>query len=345
MINTNEFVCTFDNLVKAYLSDCEYNDVSEKTMKNYRCRIGYFRDFWAATDPQSSPTVADVRAWRDSMLDNGKAKSTVRQYLVELNAFFEYATDPDIAGDEAYKINPISKKLYPRKTNDEKKPYSKVLTADDLKALWANKKYQGAGQTWARNYAIITLLLDGKIRNSELLDLKLSDVHFASEDEPYNYIVIEQGKGNKYREVDLNDISVTALKLYLKSGLRPEDVSDDDYLFGTTAAHEFGVFHEKADWHRGTSNWLSQLVERHVERVTGKKGFRSHSMRHNGSIMELNNGASLEVLQAELGHSSIQTTEIYAGRLQSKRNRMNMKEVYETRDKWAEINAQMLATV
>ena len=339
----NAFVCTFDDLVSGYLNDLKYNDVSEKTIRNYQSRIGYFRDFWAATDPQSCPTVSDVRAWKESLLDKGLAKSTVRQYLVELGAFFEYATDDEIAGENCYKSNPVNKKLLPKKTNEEKKPYEKVLDPNDLKLLWENVRTKGTDKLWARNYAIVTLLLDGKIRNSELLDLKLEDIHFADEDDPYNYLIVWKGKGRKYREVDLNDISTTALQLYLKSGVRPGTAADDDYLFGTTAGHTFGGNASgQEEWHRGSSEWLSKLVEKHVKDVTGKSGFRSHSMRHNGAVMDLNNGTSLERLQAELGHSSITTTEIYAGRLQSKRRTRNMREVFEVRDEWARKNAEMV---
>ena len=340
----NAFVATFDSLVAEYVSDLKHNDISEKTLENYQKRLGYFREFWSATDPQSSPTTSDVRAWRDSMLDSKLSKSTVRQYMVELNGFFEFATDEEIAGANAYKSNPISKRLYPRKTNDEKKPYEKVLDADDLKSLWQNIKKKGTDRLWARNYAIVTLLLDGKIRNAELLELRLEDIHFSDEDDPYDYLVVRKGKGKKYREVDLNEISVSALKIYLKSGIRPASAADDDYLFGTTAEHKFGgTSIGNSEWHKGSTAWLSKLVEKHVKDVTGKSGFRTHSMRHNGSIMELNNGASLETLQSELGHSSITTTELYAGRLQSKRNRMKIKEVIAERDKWAEINNEMLA--
>ena len=344
MAEDNTYVDVFDGFVKEYISDLKHNDMSEKTVRNYQKRLGYFREFWVKTDPQSSPTASNIRAWRDSMLDSGLSKSTVRQYMTELNGFFEFATDEEIVGEGAYKSNPISKKLYPRRTNDEKKPYEKVLDAEDLKALWQNVKQKGVDKLWARNYAIVTLLLDGKIRNSELLDLTLSDIHFAEEEEPYDYLVVRKGKGGKYREVDLNEISVSALKIYLKSDIRPKNISDDDYLFGTTAEHKFGgTSTGNAEWHKGTTAWLSKLVEKHVRDVTGKSGFRSHSMRHNGSIMELNNGTSLETLQSELGHSSITTTEIYAGRLQSRRNRIKIKEVIAERDKWAEINNEMLA--
>jgi len=79
-----------------------------------------------------------------------------------------------------------------------------------------------------------------------------------------------------------------------------------------------------------------------VAKITGKSGFRTHSLRHNGTMLELNNGTSLERLQSELGHSSVTTTEIYAGKLGSKRHQENFKVAIAAREYWAEQNKEML---
>lgn len=336
---------TYENAVNDYLSDLVHKDMSAKTLDVYGRILRYFKEHKSETSEwDTAPSVHDVRSWRDALLDKGTSKKTVCYYMKVLRGFFEYATDPDLSDVQYFETNPVNKKLFPVvKKSEETKPYDKILDAEDIKKLWANDPGKHRDRLWERNYAIVTLLLDGKIRNAELLDLKLNDIHFADEEDEFNYLIVNKGKGNKYREVDLNDISVTALKLYLKSGLRPEHLSDDDYLFGTTAEKKFGG---KAfgceEWHRGGTAWLSKLVERHVKKVTGKSGFRTHSMRHNGSVLELNSGTPLEVIQAELGHASVQTTHIYAGRLQSKRHRVNMAEVNAVRDEWAERNKAML---
>jgi len=327
----------FDKAVSAYLTDARYKGVSQKTYDNYEKRLNYFREFWLEHNADSAPTADVVRAWRDSLTDKGLSASSVKQYLVELKAFFEFASDEELHDEPFYQKNPVSKKLFPRTAVEAKKPYDKILENDDIKLLWQNKKQ---GKYWARNYAVITLLLDGKIRNAELLDMKLKDIDFNHKE-----AVIPKGKGNKYRVVTLSDISLSAIKLYLTSGLRPKYCTDDDFLFGTTAAHAFGEAHtdNSEPWHRGTSQWLSKMVETHVKNVTGKSGFRSHSMRHNGAVIDLNNGSSLERIQAELGHSSITTTEIYAGRLQPVRHSREMAEVIAVRDEWAEKNMKLLA--
>ena len=329
IIDMNKFVEKFHKLTENYLNEMKYTGRSQQTCNNYKKRLKYFEDFWSQGNPTSDPTREDIRAWRDYELQRGISPATVKQYMIELAAFFNYCVD-----DEIYAENPVTKRMFPKQARDEHKPYDKLLDCESIAKLWENNR---KGKFWPRNYAIVVLLLDGKIRNAELLDMKLSDIDFE-----YKEVVIPKGKGNKFRVVTLSDISITAINLYLLSGVRPADCSDDDYLFGTTSGGGFGGERWGHGWHRGTTAWLSSIVERHVKNVTGESGFRTHSLRHNGSMLELNSGVSLERLQAELGHSSVTTTEIYAGKLGSRRHQREFKTAILARDYWAEKNKELL---
>lgn len=337
MAETREVIRKFDSAVESYLAEQRNIGLSPETVGNYSRRLKRFRDFWVETNPTADPSAEDVRNYRDQLLADGLSKKTVKQYLVELKGFFTFACDDDF---EIYKKNPVSKRMYPKLTDADDKIYEKILSTDDIVKLWKNAKPKDYTlEKWARNYAIIVLLLDAKIRNKELLDLKVSDIDFD-----YNEIEVRNGKGNKRRWVTLSDISITAIKLYLESKIRPDYCTDDDYLFGTTASHAYGnAARKNIEWHRGTRQWLSQLVDKHIYQVTGKDGFMSHSLRHNGAILDLNTGVSDRRLQAELGHASITTTEIYSGRLQSVRKSRDYKAVIEERNKCAAENAGMLA--
>lgn len=328
---SNIYISKYEKAVDDYLSDLSYTGISNTTLKNYKRRLKYFEDFWAQGTPESDPSPDDIRNWRDSMIDKGTSKKTVRQYLVEISAFFSYCTDDTVA---VYDRNPVSKRMYPRTYGEDTKPYDKLLTSDDIISLWENKNKR---KNWARDYAIITLLLDGKMRNAELLDMKLSDIDFEHKE-----VVIPKGKGNKFRYVSLSDISLSAVLLYLESGIRPSDCGSDDYLFGTTAEHKFNGKKTGFEWHKGSPQWLSELTRLHVKSVTGKDGYRTHSLRHNGARVDLNNGMSLERIQSELGHASVTTTEIYAGKLDSRRHDEAWKKVIEHRDICAKKNIEML---
>lgn len=328
----------YDNAVAEYLTELRYTGASEKTLDNYTKRLKYFRDFWEAENPVGEPDSATVKAWRNAMLEKGLSPKTVKQYMVELKAFFEYCADEE-NDDPIYDRNPVSKRMFPKTKAEERKPYEKILGADDLIKLFSND-YKGDSKLHIRNYAIVTLLLDSKIRNAELLDMKLKDVDFE-----HGEVTVRRGKGNKFRIVTLTDISVAALKLYLKAGIRPDYCTADDYLFGTTAENKFGGNKTGCEWHRGSSQWLSKTVEKYVKDATGKEGFRSHSMRHNGAALELNNGTSLERIQAELGHSSVATTEIYAGKVLPVRHAKEAEEVIKARDFWARKNNERLAAM
>ena len=317
----NKNTVKYQRAVQAYLNELRFTGHSENTIANYSRRLNYFLSFWETTDPQGDPGKDDVRAWRDSLLDNGVKPATAKQYMIELSAFFEYAVE-----DEVYEDNPVTKRLMP-KVKEQGKQYTKILDCEGIAALFENT---GSGHYWPRNYAIITLLLDGKVRNAELRDIKLKDIDFQ-----FSELTIQKGKGNKTRVVSLSDISISAIKLYLASGIRPAECTADDYLFGSCYGGK--------GWHKCSGAWLSALVERHVRKVTGLPGFRSHSMRHNGTVFDLNNGIPMERLQAELGHSSVTTTELYAGKLGSKRHQAGFKMAVSSRDYWAEKNKARLA--
>ena len=326
----------FDHAAALYLENQRYGGASEQTVKNYAGRIALFRSFWLEhheQQPAGDPETADFRAWRNSLLDAGKKPSTVAQYLAELRYFFEYSADPELGAEQVYEGNPVSRRLIPK---IQKRPYDEILQNSDVAKLWQNEPPTAQLKpNWPRNYAIVVLLLTSEIRNAELLDLRLCDVNLRE-----YYLTVESGKGGKFRTVDLPEIAVSALKIYLQSGLRPADAPETAPLFGTNSDQSG---HKNGTWHRGTSQWLSSVVERHVAAVTGVKNVRSHDLRHIGARLDLTSGlCGLEMLQGKLGHSSPNTTQIYSGRLTSRRQTVTAREVLAAQEEQAQRNRNLI---
>lgn len=309
-----------------YLRRLQFNNLSPKTLENYEQVLSRFGAFLSEQPGEYEDLYAAVERWRDALLERGSAVSTVRQYLTTLKIFFEKAGKRSFPAALRFTENPVDEDLFPKQI---KRPYEEILTDEQVMQLY-RLEAPPHFQNWPRNFAMLMLCLNEKIRNAELLDLRLSDLDFA-----HHELTVQNGKGRKFRVVDMTELTEQAILQYLNSGLRPAYLNDEDFLFGTTAAHERGSVTTRSSaekWHRGTTNWLSNVIERTVRAITGVPDVRSHDLRHIGARVCLNAGQSLEELQGQLGHAQINTTQIYSSRLLQRRRRESAKAVLAARD-------------
>lgn len=282
----------------------------------------------------------EILAWRDQMRRDGKKPSTIKQYLTVLSAMYNFASSEELGENRWYDRNPVAKLLMPDTRKLDKRPYEQFLTDEQVMLLWRNNppaKTVESPKFWPRNYAIVILLLTTELRNSELLALTPADLDWENSE-----LYVEHGKGDKFRPVEFPPLAQTAVRLYLRSELRPASAGDHDPLFGTEATKEFKGTNRGAEWHAGTRQWLSDVVKRHVKTVTGVDMIRSHDLRHVGARLDLNSGMSFEELQAKLGHESVATTQIYSGKLTSRKNRRLTKIVQEEKERQAQRNVLRL---
>ena len=302
----------FDRAVAAYLRNATFTGKSPVTVDNYRFRLARFRDAWTAAHagaPLHDPDYTDILAYRDKLLEDGIAASTVKQYLVELRAFFAAFARPLLVPGLSYPENPVEPSFAPR---TKKRPYDQILNDEQITALLSSAKPDGAwGKNWPRNYAMIALMLSTELRSEEIRSLTLEDLDFADE-----IITVAHGKGDKFREVDFPLFARSAVELYLQSGIRPATLPASAPLFGVGE-----------NWKIGTRQWLHGVTTRIVKQATGVDDVGPHDLRHIGARLKLNAGATMEEMQAELGHSQITTTKIYTGRLQTRRGRAGAKTV------------------
>ncbi len=176
--------------------------------------------------------------------------------------------------------------------------FSKLMSEDEVKALRKtleaaviiakSKAHQGP----VRDQCIIELALGTGLRVSELSALKLEEIDLKRGG---NSLVVRHGKGDKHRQVKFSSSLKTTIQEYLDYR-----ASDSEYLFPSQRQdHMFPTAIQKV-----FKKWAkhSGLPER----------FSVHSCRHFYASELLRVSKNLRLVQQQLGHSSPQTTTVYA---------------------------------
>lgn len=168
----------------------------------------------------------------------------------------------------------------------------RALNVDQFNRLYEAAEIKDPMKT-ARNQMTLLLLFGLGCRVSELTQLNLNDI-----DQNQRCLVVT-GKAQKQRLIPLTDQLYTELKLYVEK-VRPELHPDDD---SSILLNDRGHRPSRIDIWRWLDAWSK------------KAGFEEtvnpHKFRHGCATALLESGADLRSIQLLLGHSSIQTTQIY----------------------------------
>lgn len=132
---------------------------------------------------------------------------------------------------------------------------------------------------------MISLLYSGGLRVSELVNMKVGDVNFNE-----NTGWVRKGKGSKDRVFTLSQNLVQEMKEYL-------DGREYKYLFSK----------EKPL----TTRNVQKIIKGLRERAGIDKKITPHTLRHSFATHLLEQGTDIRVIQALLGHASLNTTQVY----------------------------------
>lgn len=149
-----------------------------------------------------------------------------------------------------------------------------------------------SGPNELRDYCILTIFLNCGLRVGELVGLNVQDIR----DDTMRVL----GKGNKERQLYLNEACLGALEAYLAVRPQPKDeLRHRDALF---------VSRNKT---RLTTRAVENIVRKAVTQAGLDPQYSPHKLRHTAATLMLNNGVDVRTLQDVLGHENLGTTQIY----------------------------------
>lgn len=293
----------YDSAVKLFLKNCEVNGLSDETISSYSRTFRYYRDFLVKNEYEEASYTASIE-WK-AQLNKSISLTTMELYFRHIQYLSDFAVKCKLYGKED---GFMDEDLFPPKkkvSKERHKEYEHVLSEEDVAALMnaTHSVYSRTSHTFLREKAVTVLLLTSGLRNIELRNLRLKDLNFEE-----GYIFAHVTKGDKPRFVPFIGIAKDCINDYLNSGLRPSNLTMDDYLFG--------VVNRDGRWRQFERTELSELIYRYAKGIIGEeKASRSHSLRHAFASNAYSNQMPLEEISEILGHSDIKTTLIYSKRL------------------------------
>ncbi len=147
-----------------------------------------------------------------------------------------------------------------------------------------------------RNWFMVELGLFTGLRVEEMVNLKESDFHLKG---GHSSLTVNHGKGDKPRTVYLPEAFKSECFFYLS--WKEKAVVQSDYLFTNSSGRQL------------TKRALQKAFKRCLMLAGLEAHYSIHCLRHTyGSFLYKSSSHNLRMVQEQLGHSSIRTTEIYA---------------------------------
>jgi len=250
-------------------------------------------DVFAFLAEQRAPRRANVVRIEDG--EAGLSARTIARRLSSVAGLFEYLV---VRGDAGVERNPVPRGLAGRRAGQRgrggvrlvRRPQTlpRVLLPVEVNSLFG-------GLRTDRDRAIVLGMLLAGLRRCEVLGLRLGDVNPGEQ-----RLFVASGKGGRERVVSVSGRFFEALGGYLQLERPPDAVTDACFVVLKGPRRGLPL----------SAAGLDEVIDGARARA-GLARMTCHMLRHTCLTRLREQGMSLEALQAQAGHASIDSTRIY----------------------------------
>jgi len=287
---------------KAWLDVLGYSKSVCDSYPNYLQEFLYYLESQGHTD-LTIISVSLIKKYyqylqqRPNMMTSGAlSKATLNQHQQALRKFNEYL--------KHHNVNPLP--IHLRAEAKKEQGSQTVLTQSEIKSLFEAIQFTGSEEyIQLRDKAMLVALYSCGLRVNEAVHLNIKDIAFDKE-----LIYVRQGKNYKERFVPINHYNLQILEDYLYDA-RPlfYKASENESFFIGSQGKRLGS--------QSFSLRLRAILKVTCDEELQEKRPTPHSLRHSIATHLLEQGAPIESIQQFLGHSSLETTQIYTHLLET----------------------------
>lgn len=252
---------------------------SKKTISSYSNDLDGFIKF-IKNKKVEELTSDDISSYIQELSFKGYKKNSIIRKAMCLRHFYRFLKQENLISVSLDELLPIK--------NDRKLPV--YLTLEELDKIIG--QIDTSSPKGLLDLSMIVLDFSTGLRVSELVNLKLDNITFKG-----NYLKV-LGKGNKERILPFTSETNEILNLYL-SRVRSLIKTKKKELF----------LHPNGE--NVSRQYFFLKLKKYAKDAGISKNISPHTLRHTFATFLLNKGASLRNVQELLGHSNIETTQIY----------------------------------
>jgi len=257
---------------------------SQNTIMAYRRDIELFIKFKDKYKITAITNNKKIPEFYEFMKSEGLSARSQARIVSSLRTYFKFCETRGLKSSELRDLRPPKVKT----------TLPKILTVEEFEKLFISSVVQDSSKN-TRNQLTLLFLYGLGCRVSELIGLNINDFS------PTERWIKVLGKGNKERLLPLTEPLYDILEKYLTAA-RPV-LSENNQTDNSLLLNDRGHRPSRIDIWRWLASW------------SAKAGFdqpvHPHRFRHGCATALLEGGADLRSIQMLLGHSSIQTTQIY----------------------------------
>lgn len=275
---------TIIEIYDMFLLEQEYRNNSIVTIDWYKWQLGDFFRWLKSDDPADLSLLhfKEYGVYLRSLIKRDGDKlsgSSVNGALRAVKAFYNFAIDSEFLDDFSRQLK------LPRCHKKEQ------LILDDYEIKQLLDCFNLNNVLDFRNKCIIVLMLDCGLRRGEIPRLNVGDVNLK------NNTLLVRGKGSKERVVPIGNRCSELLSEYFPFPAQRLYNTDSPFFCDRSGK-------------RCSDNLIKQVFQ-DLKVRSGLDRLHPHLLRHTFATYYLADGGDLETLRLILGHSNIQTTQMY----------------------------------